>query len=101
MATVLPRRPRSWTPKAIPFGLLILLLGLWAFFAPLLGGYFGFGFSSGATWQFSARQWELQLAPGIVAASASTAAAPAQSSQAMTVDGPRRSERFTLERSTR
>ena len=68
MATVLPRRPRSWTPKAIPFGLLILLLGLWAFFAPLLGGYFGFGFSSGATWQFSARQWELQLAPGIVAA---------------------------------
>src|SRR3977135_3973398 len=49
-ATELPRRTRSWTPKAIPFGALILLLGLWAIFAPLVGGYFGFGFYSDATW---------------------------------------------------
>ncbi len=64
----LGHRPRSWTPKAIPFGLAILLLGAWAFAVPLAGGYFNFGFASDKTWQFSARQWELQLAPGIVAA---------------------------------
>lgn len=68
MSTVLSRRPRTWTPKAIPFGMLVLVLGLWAFFVPLVGGYFGFGFASDATWQFSGRQWELQLVPGLVAA---------------------------------
>jgi hypothetical protein len=62
------RRSRSWTPKAIPFGVLILLLGAWAFFVPLVGGYFNFGFASNAKWDFSSRQWELQLAPGIAAA---------------------------------
>jgi hypothetical protein len=51
----------------VPFGALILLLGAWAFIVPLVGGYFHFGFSSNDTWQFSARQWELQLAPGIAA----------------------------------
>ncbi len=59
MSTVPPQRHRTWTPKAIPFGMLVLLLGLWAFFAPLVGGYFGFGFYSEATWQFSGREWEL------------------------------------------
>jgi hypothetical protein len=61
------RRSRSWTPKAIPFGILVLLLGAWAFVAPLVGPYFNFGFSNDDAWQFSGRQWELQLAPGIVA----------------------------------
>jgi hypothetical protein len=62
------RRSRVWTPHAIPFGLLIMLLGLWAFFAPLVGGYVNLGFASDATWQFSSRQWELQLVPGLAAA---------------------------------
>jgi hypothetical protein len=62
------RRTRTWTPKAIPFGVLILLLGGWAFAVPLVGPYFNFGFSSDKAWQFSTRQWELQLVPGIVAA---------------------------------
>ena len=68
MSTVVPRRTRSWTPKAIPFGFLILLLGAWAFAAPLAGGYFGFGFYSDATWQLSAKEWELHLIPGLAAA---------------------------------
>jgi hypothetical protein len=68
VSTALPVRQRRWTPKAIPFGVLVVLLGLWAFFAPLVGGYFGFGFYSGATWEFSVREWELHIAPGIVAA---------------------------------
>jgi hypothetical protein len=51
----------------IPFGVLIALLGAWAFFVPLVGPYFNFGFSSDEAWQFSAKQWELQLAPGAAA----------------------------------
>src|SRR3954463_7102827 len=61
------RRSRTWTPKAIPFGVLVLLLGAWAFAVPLVGPYFNFGFSSDEAWQFSKQQWELQLIPGIVA----------------------------------
>jgi hypothetical protein len=61
------RRVRSWTPKAIPVGLAIALLGAWAFAVPLVGPYFNFGFASDAAWQFSREQWILQLAPGIVA----------------------------------
>jgi hypothetical protein len=61
------RRMRVWTPTAIPFGVVIALLGAWAFFAPLLGPYFQFGFESDEAWQFSERQWELQLIPGIAA----------------------------------
>jgi hypothetical protein len=68
MATVLRHRPRGWTPKAIPFGTLILLLGLWAVFAPLVGGYFGFGFYSHTTWQFPAKWWELHFAGGVASA---------------------------------
>jgi hypothetical protein len=63
----LSRRSRSWTPKAIPLGLAIALLGGWAFFVPLLGCYFGFGFDSDTAWRFTGQQWELQLAPGIAA----------------------------------
>jgi hypothetical protein len=68
MSTTLPRRPRTWTPKAIPFGLLILLLGLWAAAAPLVGGYFQFGFYSDATWDFTKKIWELHVVPGLVSA---------------------------------
>ncbi|MDX6486959.1 MAG: hypothetical protein QOF43_2112 [Gaiellaceae bacterium] len=68
MSTVLPRRTRAWTPKAIPFGLLILLLGLWAIFAPLVGGYFGFGFYSDTTWHFGTRWWEIHFPGGLAAA---------------------------------
>jgi hypothetical protein len=60
-------RPRTWTPKAIPFGLLIALLGAWVFFVPLVGPYFRFGFDTHSAWEFTGKQWELQLAPGIAA----------------------------------
>jgi hypothetical protein len=56
-----------WTPKAIPFGLLILLLGAWVIVAALIGPIFNFGFFNDDTWNFSTKQWELQLIPGIVA----------------------------------
>jgi hypothetical protein len=67
MSAVMSRRTRAWTPKAIPFGVMIMLLAAWAFAVPLVGGYFHFGFSNNHTWSFSAKQWELQLAPAIVA----------------------------------
>jgi hypothetical protein len=56
-----------WTPKAIPFGLLIALLGAWVIVAALIGPIFNFGFFNDDTWNFSAKQWELQLIPGAVA----------------------------------
>jgi len=59
---------RTWSPKAIPFGLLILLLGLWGFFVPLVGPYFNFGFFTDGTWNFMAKHWELLLIPGAAAA---------------------------------
>jgi hypothetical protein len=61
------RRSNVWTPKAIPVGFAIALLGAWVFAAPLVGPYFGFGFYSDAAWQFSTKQWELQLIPGSAA----------------------------------
>jgi hypothetical protein len=61
------RRSTAWTPKAIPFGFVIALLGAWAFAVPLVGPYFNFGFYNDAAWQFSTKQWELQLIPGIAA----------------------------------
>lgn len=56
-----------WTPKAIPFGLLIGLAGAWVIVAALIGPVFHFGFFNEHNWQFGAKQWELQLIPGIVA----------------------------------
>lgn len=59
-------RTRSgWTPAVAPIGLILMLLGAWAFFAPLVGPYFNYGFDSDTAWQFSTQQWELSLAPGI------------------------------------
>src|SRR5438105_9736424 len=68
VAAVLSRRSRSWTPKAIPFGMLVLVLGVWALFAPLVGGYFGYGFYSDSTWHVPGRWWELHFAGGLAAA---------------------------------
>jgi hypothetical protein len=61
------RRTRAWTPKAIPFGLLIAALGAWVVAAALVGPLFNFGFFNDKSWQFGAKQWELQLIPGLVA----------------------------------
>jgi hypothetical protein len=61
------RRSRAWTPKAIPFGLLIALLGAWVIASALVGPLFDFGFFNDDSWDLSARQWELQLIPGAVA----------------------------------
>jgi hypothetical protein len=58
---------RAWTPKAIPLGLLIALLGGWVIAAALVGPLFDFGFFNDDSWNFSTKQWELQLIPGIVA----------------------------------
>jgi hypothetical protein len=57
----------AWTPHAIPFGFLIALLGAWVIVAALIGPIFNFGFFNDTSWQFSTRQWEMQLIPGIVA----------------------------------
>lgn len=56
-----------WTPKAIPFGLLIALLGAWVIVAALIGPVFNFGFFNDTSWSFTTKQWELQLIPGAVA----------------------------------
>lgn len=58
---------RAWTPKAIPFGMLIALLGGWVIAAALVGPLFNFGFFNDTAWNFSTKQWELQLIPGAVA----------------------------------
>jgi hypothetical protein len=59
-----PRRTKRWTPAAIPVGIALMLLGGWAFFAPLVGPMFHFGFFTGSTWSFSTRHLALLLAPG-------------------------------------
>jgi hypothetical protein len=58
-------RTSRWTPAAIPLGMLLMLLGAWAFFVPLVGPYFDFGFFTDSSWSFSARHWELLMLPGI------------------------------------
>jgi hypothetical protein len=49
---------------AAPVGLLLMLLGAWAFVVPLVGPYFDFGFFTDRTWSFSTRHLELLLLPG-------------------------------------
>jgi hypothetical protein len=56
-----------WTPAAIPLGLVIMALGAWGFFVPLVGPYFNFDFFTTSDWSFSTRHWELLLGPGCVA----------------------------------
>lgn len=60
-----PRRTRRWTPAAVPVGMLLMLLGAWVFFVPLVGPYFNFGFFTSSTWVFSGVHWEMLLAPGL------------------------------------
>jgi hypothetical protein len=64
---VVLRQTSAWTPRAIPFGFLIALLGAWVIAAALVGPLFNFGFFNDSSWQFNARQWQTQLIPGIVA----------------------------------
>jgi hypothetical protein len=59
------RRSSGWSAAIPPLGFALMLLGAWAFFAPLVGPYFNYGFDSDTAWLFSTRQWELSLAPGI------------------------------------
>ena len=65
MARNRPRRSTRWTPAAIPVGMLLMLLGAWAFFVPLVGPYFNYGFFTDHVWTFSTVHWELLLLPGI------------------------------------
>lgn len=66
MAVTRRRRSTRWTPAAIPIGLLLMLLGAWTFFVPLVGPYFGYGFFTNNTWTFSGIHWELMLGTGIL-----------------------------------
>lgn len=59
------RQTTRWTPAAIAVGALLMLLGAWVFFVPLVGPYFNFGFLTSSTWVFSGVHWELLLGPGI------------------------------------
>lgn len=61
------RRDNGWTPATIPIAVLLMLLGAWAIFAPLVGGYFGYGFDSRTTWLASSLQWQLDIGPGALA----------------------------------
>jgi hypothetical protein len=45
--------------------MLLMLLGAWVFFVPLVGPYFNFGFFTSSTWVFSGIHWEMLLGPGI------------------------------------
>ena len=58
-------RPTRWTLAAIPIGILMMLLGAWVFFVPLVGPYFNFGFFTSSAWVFSTLHWEMLLGPGI------------------------------------
>jgi hypothetical protein len=57
-------RTTAWSPRAIPFGFLIALLGAWVIAAALIGPAFNFGFFNDTSWNFSTKQWETQLIPG-------------------------------------
>ncbi|HEY1688435.1 MAG TPA: hypothetical protein VGF95_06165 [Solirubrobacteraceae bacterium] len=48
-------------------GLLIVVLGLWAIFIPLLGPYFHYGFSPDASWHFTTNRLWLDILPGAAA----------------------------------
>src|SRR5581483_541396 len=71
--TIAPRgrvarnRSRGWTRAVVPIGVLLILLGAWAIFAPLVGGYFSYGFATQSTWLASNRQWQLDIGPGALA----------------------------------
>ncbi len=49
----------------VPLGLLLMLLGLWAFFVPLVGPSLSFAYDTTSSWAFSGRQWLYELLPAI------------------------------------
>ena len=59
-------RRSPWIASTVPLGFLVALLGAWAFFVPLVGPYFSFGFDTDDAWSFTRLHWILSLAPGIV-----------------------------------
>ena len=44
---------------------LLMVLGAWVFFAPLVGPYFSFGFDTSTHWRFSQNHVLMSLIPGI------------------------------------
>jgi hypothetical protein len=59
-------RTTRWTPAAIPVGMLLMLLGAWAFFVPLVGPSFRFGFLTSDSWAFgNGDDWKLTMFAGI------------------------------------
>ena len=54
----------SRTRGAMP-GLLLILLGAWGIFVPLIGGYFDFGLAPNDTWNLTNERWWLEVLPGI------------------------------------
>jgi hypothetical protein len=54
-----------WTPAAIPVGISLMLLGAWAFFVPLVGPYFRFGFFTSTKWSLgTGDNWKLTMLAG-------------------------------------
>ncbi|HET8708670.1 MAG TPA: hypothetical protein VFL85_00140 [Candidatus Saccharimonadales bacterium] len=56
--------PRS---RGATSGLIILLLGLWVGLIPFIGPYFGFGFGSDATWNYTMSRLWFSILPGAAA----------------------------------
>jgi len=55
------RRPMVVLVPAV----LLMALGAWVFFAPLVGPYFSFGFDTSTHWRFSQNHVLMSLIPGI------------------------------------
>jgi hypothetical protein len=55
------RRPMAVLVPAV----LLMALGAWVFFAPLVGPYFSFGFDTSTHWRFSQDHVLMSLIPGI------------------------------------
>jgi hypothetical protein len=55
------RRPMAVLVPAV----LLMALGAWVFFAPLVGPYFSFGFDTSTHWRFSQDHLLMSLIPGI------------------------------------
>ena len=56
---------RGWTPAVIVPAVLLMVLGVWVFAAPLVGPYFSFGFDTSSKWRFTSDHWLLSIAPGV------------------------------------
>jgi hypothetical protein len=65
-----PTAVSGWTGVVIAPAVLLIALGCWVFFVPLVGPYFSFGFDTTTHWRFSQDHVLLQLLPGIAIAAA-------------------------------